>query len=87
MTIVWTISPILFTNGMTSSYKYSVVSVNCLISQNPKIRHFFYPGIIGSISPDLTIFLQIISDPASPYPSASKVPILIIVFSINTASY
>lgn len=51
------------------------------------MAHFFLPGNIGSTSPDLAMFYAIISDPASPNPNASRVPILMIAFSINTVSY
>lgn len=56
------------------------------MSQKPYIAHFFYPGIIGSTSPDFYIFDPIISEPASPNPRANKTPILIIAFSIIIVS-
>ena len=58
-----------------------------LIAINPKIAIIFYPGTIGSTYPSLLIFLAIISDPASPNPSANKAPILIIVDSKILVSY
>lgn len=50
------------------------------------MAHFFFPGSIGSTSPLFAILLLIISDPASPKPSARSVPIFMIAFSINNVS-
>lgn len=83
----WTTSPILLTNNITSSCNTSVASVKFLISQNPKMQHFFLPGSIGSTSPLFDILDAIISLPASPNPKANNVPILIIAFSMRIASY
>lgn len=48
-------------------------------------RHFF-PGSIGSTSPPVLIFEAIISDPASPNPTANKAPILVSRDSNNPVS-
>jgi hypothetical protein len=45
------------------------------------------PGKIAFTSPYLFILLAIISEPASPKPKASRVPILIMAFSIIIVSY
>jgi len=50
------------------------------MSQNPKMAIIFCPGIITLIILGSSITLQIIYVPASPNPTASKEPILTIVF-------
>ena len=58
-----------------------MVSVNCLMSQNPKIAITFYPGIMGLTSPVASMLDAMIFDPASPNPRAKSAPILMSVFS------
>lgn len=50
------------------------------------MAHFFCPGSMGSTSPDLAMLDAMISDPASPKPSASSYPILIMAFSMSIVS-
>lgn len=50
----------------------SVVSVNCRMSQKPKMAVTFWPGTIGSMSPPLLMLLAMTSAPASPNPTASR---------------
>ena len=57
------------------------------MSQKPNIAFLRTPGIIGLTSPLYAILSATISDPASPKPSASNAPILIIAFSISIVSY
>lgn len=72
-TAVWTMSAIRLTNTITSSCKHSVVSVNCLISQKPKIACTLFPGIMGFNFPwPLCILCAMISAPASPKPLKKK---------------
>lgn len=66
---------------MTPSYKTSVASVKFLISQKPNIKTCFTPGSIGLTSSPYSMFLAIISDPASPNPRARRAPILLRVDS------
>jgi len=70
-----------------SSCNTSVVSVNYLISQNPKIATTLFPGIIGSTSPLCSILSDIIFTPASPNPRANNAPTLTIVYSSIRVSF
>ena len=42
------------------------------MSQNPKMAHIFLPGTMGSRSPPLAMLDPMISAPASPKPTASR---------------
>mmetsp|Transcript_26704 Transcript_26704/g.65448 ORF Transcript_26704/g.65448 Transcript_26704/m.65448 type:complete len:265 (+) Transcript_26704:1108-1902(+) len=81
-----TIFPMVFTNSMMPSCSTSVVSVNCRMSQNPKMATTFFPGIMGLISPPRFMFSAITSDPASPNPTASSPQILAMLFSSKRVS-
>ena len=81
-----TIFPMVLTNSITPSCSTSVVSVNCRMSQNPKIATTFLPGIIGSISPPRRMFAAMISEPASPNPTASNPQIFAMEFSKSRVS-
>lgn len=72
---------------MTLVCNTSVASVKFLMSQNPNTAKVFCPGIIGLRSPPDDMFLEIIPEPASPKPKASKYPILTIAFSRIYVSY
>ena len=50
----------------------SVVSVNCRMSQKPKMAVTLWPGTMGSMSPPLLMLLAMTSAPASPKPIASR---------------
>mmetsp|Transcript_14566 Transcript_14566/g.50060 ORF Transcript_14566/g.50060 Transcript_14566/m.50060 type:complete len:224 (-) Transcript_14566:1168-1839(-) len=80
-TSMWTILAMEFTNSITSSCSTSVVSVNCRMSQKPKMAHILRPGTIGLRSPPCFMFSAMISAPASPKPTASSEQILEMLFS------
>lgn len=80
-TTPWTSSAISFTKAITDSSKTSVVSINYLMVQNPKIATTLCPGTIGSTSPVWPILSEIILTPASPKPRATSAPTFTIVYS------
>ncbi len=61
-------------------------TVNCRMSQNPKIATIFLPGIMGSIAPPCRMLCAIISLPASPNPTANMPHIFAIEFSSRRVS-
>jgi len=61
-------------------------TVNCRMSQNPKIATIFLPGIMGSIAPPCRMLCAIISLPASPKPTANRPHIFAIEFSSRRVS-
>mmetsp|Transcript_90743 Transcript_90743/g.242960 ORF Transcript_90743/g.242960 Transcript_90743/m.242960 type:complete len:250 (-) Transcript_90743:1266-2015(-) len=77
-----------FTKTITLSWRISVATVKSRTEQNPKIATTRFPGTMTFAIPASATFmlLPIISAPASPNPSASKLPILMIVFSNTTVS-
>ena len=81
LTYEWIISAIWFTNIISQTSIASATSEKWCMSQNPNIAIIFYPESIGFKSPPDLIFEAIIFEPASPYPRASKKPILDIVSS------
>mmetsp|Transcript_3670 Transcript_3670/g.4919 ORF Transcript_3670/g.4919 Transcript_3670/m.4919 type:complete len:215 (-) Transcript_3670:1943-2587(-) len=81
LTSICTICAIEFTNSITPSCSTSVASVNCRISQNPKMAHIFFPGTMGFSSPPFLRFSAMISAPASPKPTAMREQILEKAFS------
>mmetsp|Transcript_71030 Transcript_71030/g.205662 ORF Transcript_71030/g.205662 Transcript_71030/m.205662 type:complete len:219 (-) Transcript_71030:1408-2064(-) len=73
---------------MVRSFNTSVITLKFRMSQKPKIASTRRPGIMAfkaELSPPF-MFCPMISAPASPNPSASKEPILMIVFSRMTVS-
>ena len=77
----WTMRAIVLTKPMTSSWSTSVASVNCLMSQNPKMPATRLPGTTGSSSPPDRMLPAMTSAPASPNPTASREQILLMAFS------
>ena len=69
-----------FTNSMTSSWRHSVVSVNCLTSQKPNIASIFrlLPSrfIVASVPSTMLKFRPIMPAPASPNPTRMRPAIL-----------
>mmetsp|Transcript_95904 Transcript_95904/g.254775 ORF Transcript_95904/g.254775 Transcript_95904/m.254775 type:complete len:342 (-) Transcript_95904:590-1615(-) len=83
-----TISPTWFTKTMTFSFSTSVAFVKLRMLQKPMMASTFCPGTIAS-TPALWLpfmFCPMISAPASPKPSASSPPSLMMVFSRMTVS-
>jgi hypothetical protein len=75
------------TNIKIYSCNTYVTYVKCLISQNPKIAHFFLPSIIGFISPSSIMLEPIISAPALPKTIDRRAPILMIALLMMVVSY
>mmetsp|Transcript_14587 Transcript_14587/g.41797 ORF Transcript_14587/g.41797 Transcript_14587/m.41797 type:complete len:302 (-) Transcript_14587:1152-2057(-) len=81
-TMLCTISATWFTNTMTLSCNTSVVSVKFRMSQKPKTASTLLPGIMAlTVALSSSIFFPMISEPASPKPSASNLPSLMMAFS------
>mmetsp|Transcript_70910 Transcript_70910/g.217332 ORF Transcript_70910/g.217332 Transcript_70910/m.217332 type:complete len:222 (-) Transcript_70910:1125-1790(-) len=81
-TMLWTISATWFTKTITLSCSTSVVSMKLRMLQKPNTASTLLPGIMAfTVALSSSMFLPMISDPASPKPSASSLPSLMMAFS------
>mmetsp|Transcript_23791 Transcript_23791/g.45243 ORF Transcript_23791/g.45243 Transcript_23791/m.45243 type:complete len:203 (+) Transcript_23791:652-1260(+) len=85
-TSMCTMWAMVLTYSMTPSCSTSVASVNCRMSQNPKMASILLPGIMGSKSAPPLRLAATISAPASPKPMAISRCSLLNVVSRNVVS-